>query len=872
MKSLNTIFTMRFCVVLLAASFLAYGGCGGGSSYTEYTESETSSESGSSPSTETPSEIKSSSEDKNTIKPAKSEDKGASSETSAQPPSDHVDGGNDSASEPPPKVLPPKTAVTRVNENPVAPRPRVETPPKAQSSLPIVEVAKDFPMLAEWNNDLGNELSREFQGKNFTQCSELTLGKMVDCLKELNTAVKKLRAEQYEKFPENLLKAAEMQYSLLHLRDLHREIWAKNTDPGKEKVKNERLPAVSKEAFDVARSATDSNMPRLASDMSKLGEITFRPPINSAALLEKYAAAEAPARNPDPDSSSDDYYDDSSSYSDSSGKSLYEQASDALRSIVSEKPDSKTVVPLLRSVTVAARSKFKTSDSSEGSDSSYYSSSSRTQTPSRGGISLDAPAASGPKAVIPETIPEPMMELIMFGLRKLNRSGDPEIAQESIRAYCAISSEDIIPEVMAFIYDEKHTAELKQACCEAMIYDPKYLKDPRICGIFLEYLDQDAKWAHAQLETLAKSDESLGAFIARISIAKIKSKSVTVRNAALLLIADFGDAVCAPSLVPFISDKNDLGVRTYVIEAMGRIGDVKTSRNLAAQIPDESVRKPAIDALVRLGRNGELAVCELITKDVSGRTSLEQAEISEIGLGILGKTGTWNSLRYVAFVLNRYGTTVENEKLGLDEARLNNLLYLSLNAGAGIISRMTGSQMPAIKKPSLPAAGRDAWDSGTDSGYRSDSSSDSYYDSSSDSGSSSRKPGEDSPLDINPPPGESPYHWTMVLLKVATENAEKGSSILVKAKTVAAAETAGTEYRDYDITKDMIEPAIDQALEYCTELIAKDKLDFKNYRNKYNSAKAKRDAAASTIMKSAKLWEAFGKTYKAGANSRTTDN
>jgi HEAT repeat protein len=108
-------------------------------------------------------------------------------------------------------------------------------------------------------------------------------------------------------------------------------------------------------------------------------------------------------------------------------------------------------------------------------------------------------------------------------------------------------------------------------------------------------------------------------------------KKLEVRKEVAVLLRDWGKAECRPALLKALKDENQ-GVRVYAVQGLARLKDPQTDSALegATQDSDWEVRKEALSALVKSGRNLQ-ATLEAIRFD--------SAELRELAATRLGESG-----------------------------------------------------------------------------------------------------------------------------------------------------------------------------------------------------------------------------------------
>jgi HEAT repeat protein len=108
-------------------------------------------------------------------------------------------------------------------------------------------------------------------------------------------------------------------------------------------------------------------------------------------------------------------------------------------------------------------------------------------------------------------------------------------------------------------------------------------------------------------------------------------KKLEVRKEVAEILREWAKPECVPALIKALKDENQ-GVRVYAVQGIARLRDPQTDPvlEMAAQDPDWEVRKEALSALVKSGRNGN-AMLEAIR--------FNSAELRELAAMRLGDTG-----------------------------------------------------------------------------------------------------------------------------------------------------------------------------------------------------------------------------------------
>lgn len=727
---------------------------------------------------------------------------------------------------PPPVVKPEKS------EDPDAPP---ENPDK-----PFVKLDSDLPMIATWNNDLGTELTEELKYKTFEEAYGILKSKITDRFEKTGKTFGTLKPD-YSNAVTVVRAMTAIQMELRQLQDALRTLYSKDTNESKENVKTATISELDKKIFPFLQAIQVMNMPRLQAEMNAYPKLCFTDPIDFAAVVKEHT----PEKSTSSSSSSSDDYSDSSSSSSSSG-SLKDKVEESLASIAADAPDASKLPSVLKTVTELARSQVPGYKSSSGNSYDSYSSSSSDDSSSPSSSSgrgtrpslLDSLSGTGggkgsASSTKKEAIDKDVQEVITIALKKLIRNDDADLATEAIKAYCILATEDIVPEVIDFLFEQQHPQKANEACCEAILIEDAYKNDPRVLAILADYMEEDPKWAHSKMK-------DLGPMAAKIAFSKLKSSNEATRSAALLIVSEAGDAETALAIASFVDDEN-AAVREHVIETLGRIGDERSAPFLVRRLINEEDREFAKKALIQLGPAGEKVLISALVqknKDGIGRPDPLQTDIDEVVLEILHDVGTWNSLHPIGKLLleQRYG--VRTSEYNISDVKKDYLLYLSLSTGTAIIERMTGMKAPSLKSP-LSAEKTLKNQENPDRG-----SSSSDYSSSSDDYDGNPNRTERVASDYSSvPAGRNPFHWYNALLLSIRDRASAGIEI-TRNVTAGNAESAGIEYKKNIAVIDMLEDSIDQALETCKPSISlpEDKQKIHENEKNYKQSLKSRDS------------------------------
>lgn len=706
-----------------------------------------------------------------------------------------------------------------------------------------VKMPEAIPPLDQWKDPFAASLKDLIGGQTAVGAIGVLADELAKSLDELSAAVKALDVDS-DALGSQIEKINAAQMKTRKLVEVARFVGSLLSEEERNTVLNAAKGKFIPKLGQVSAAMQSKNLFRGVNELGELALSLNREYVDPLAEL-KSLIPEKPVRN-----SSDDYYDTSydSSYADSygggssSGAGLEKACTDFLAAYTPGGPaDSKIESHLTKlistgQVNLLGYNPRGTSGSSDGyydsgspsSSSSSARSTNRNTTKRTGELDFgDEPAAAasttttsrGPKR---ETIKDELRRAVAYALKDLLRDRSAKGAPKALIAYCAFTREDIVPEAYTFLKELPEGTLKDLECYNAIVIESEYGQDPRVQFLLCDMMKIGA--GSSSLETkmyeiFNKAPGSAGFFAKDLQSQLGNPEALKATLTILNKIGNGDSALAVANLLA--SPELPATWHGAIIDILGNTGDERVAQALTKFLAKAEHREQAKTALIRIGSPVEKSVAAVLQ---SKKRFAPDAE--KLALEILGRVGSWNSLRVLSARLVFYSEAKTAEELPKTETAVpavqieptlrNEMIKLTIENGTAIISRLTGSESPDLQGKKT----RSGSSSGTSSpdGYYDTTPDSGYYDSSS--GSSARtRVDPDAPRELfgadSLDPGKAPLVWSQALASSCTIKADELARILGRAVSYESGKTAGEKAAAYSWVERYYALARAQVILFC---------------------------------------------------------